>query len=101
MRFFFRVLPVDECHVADTLHQLGAGVAAELLNDAGAPLSVTDPHFNLDEFMMQECRFEFGSDGGSQAGIAYADNRLELMPEAAKEFFLLIAEIHLASVSVP
>jgi len=53
-----------------------------------ARFAITDPHLDLDEFVMFKCLIQFSGQPGGNPAVTDVDDRLEVMREAAQVFFL-------------
>lgn len=79
---FFRVGPVNERDIADALDKAGFAAAAKLGYYSVPRIPITDPHSNLDQFVVIERRFQFPEQAIRQAGVAHDDEGAEIVAEA-------------------
>jgi hypothetical protein len=55
---------------------------------------IADTYPDLDQFVVSECRFEFGEQRVAKPGIADDNQGFQLMAAAAQKFLLVFIEIH-------
>ncbi len=83
-----RVAPVEQRHVAGTLHELCRVACAKFVDDGVAGTTIADTNANFDQLMVCDGCLEFGKKAICQPGFADHDERFKGVAEAAKEFLL-------------
>ena len=72
----------------DALQEDTFGRCRKLGEPGIAGLALRSTELHLDEFVVIQGAFRFGDDGGSQAGIADEQHRVQCVPQASKIFTL-------------
>lgn len=90
----FRRRSVQYRDVADTAHQHRLAVVHQRLHGCITRHAVTDPHADLDEFVVVERLDKFGEHGRRHPGLADVYARLEVVRSAAQEASLHLGQFH-------
>ena len=91
----FRVCPVQQRHVADSLNQLSRRRRSQSVRDDRIPcVRSADADTDLDQFVVVKRGLEFCQNSFGQAGVADHDQRLQCVAEAAQVFLLCFSECH-------
>lgn len=85
-RIGFGIAAVDQHHLADFLHHLGAEIGGDLPYELVTQIALGNDQLDLDQLVIVQRTFDFGPDGLAEAIACHRYHRVQCVAETAQLF---------------